>query len=122
MTADSTARLPCLGHFQSDPSLLQSRYAESAGDLGHLRLCERFALFNGLLYGAKDNLFEKFDVVRIDNFSVNFNCDDVARAIRRNFYLSATGAYFNGLLRSEEHTSELQSRRDLVCRLLLEKK
>src|SRR6266496_6508715 len=27
-----------------------------------------------------------------------------------------------GLRRSEEHTSELQSRRDLVCRLLLEKK
>src|SRR5690349_22231625 len=28
----------------------------------------------------------------------------------------------HGLPRSEEHTSELQSRRDLVCRLLLEKK
>src|SRR5690349_22107769 len=28
----------------------------------------------------------------------------------------------NRRLRSEEHTSELQSRRDLVCRLLLEKK
>src|SRR5438874_10499650 len=27
-----------------------------------------------------------------------------------------------GGFRSEEHTSELQSRRDLVCRLLLEKK
>src|SRR5438874_8075135 len=27
-----------------------------------------------------------------------------------------------GPTRSEEHTSELQSRRDLVCRLLLEKK
>src|SRR5207249_5482727 len=27
-----------------------------------------------------------------------------------------------GLIRSEEHTSELQSRFDLVCRLLLEKK
>src|SRR5699024_11715569 len=27
-----------------------------------------------------------------------------------------------GLLRSEEHTSELQSRFDIVCRLLLEKK
>src|SRR5438874_9463649 len=26
------------------------------------------------------------------------------------------------MMRSEEHTSELQSRRDLVCRLLLEKK
>src|SRR6185312_16904559 len=29
---------------------------------------------------------------------------------------------FDPLLRSEEHTSELQSRSDLVCRLLLEKK
>src|SRR5438874_8169252 len=29
---------------------------------------------------------------------------------------------FDCQLRSEEHTSELQSRRDLVCRLLLEKK
>src|SRR5690349_23725866 len=29
---------------------------------------------------------------------------------------------FQDELRSEEHTSELQSRRDLVCRLLLEKK
>src|SRR5947207_10862081 len=28
----------------------------------------------------------------------------------------------NGALRSEEHTSELQSHSDLVCRLLLEKK
>src|SRR5438874_7451585 len=28
----------------------------------------------------------------------------------------------NVKMRSEEHTSELQSRRDLVCRLLLEKK
>ncbi len=27
-----------------------------------------------------------------------------------------------GATRSEEHTSELQSRRNLVCRLLLEKK
>src|SRR5690349_23614525 len=31
--------------------------------------------------------------------------------------------YYHGIgPRSEEHTSELQSRRDLVCRLLLEKK
>src|SRR5690349_22552780 len=28
----------------------------------------------------------------------------------------------HAMVRSEEHTSELQSRRDLVCRLLLEKK
>src|SRR5437667_3488720 len=30
--------------------------------------------------------------------------------------------YIEGGLRSEEHTSELQSHHDLVCRLLLEKK
>src|SRR5690349_22001481 len=40
---------------------------------------------------------------------------------------SAAGGYVplgfvNAATRSEEHTSELQSRRDLVCRLLLEKK
>src|SRR5438874_10736368 len=32
------------------------------------------------------------------------------------------GAAYAAAGRSEEHTSELQSRRDLVCRLLLEKK
>src|SRR5712664_3359800 len=32
------------------------------------------------------------------------------------------GSIESGLFRSEEHTSELQSRSDLVCRLLLEKK
>src|SRR5436309_11806982 len=31
-------------------------------------------------------------------------------------------AYRMGYIRSEEHTSELQSRENLVCRLLLEKK
>src|SRR3712207_8563989 len=34
----------------------------------------------------------------------------------------AAGAVVGGHLRSEEHTSELQSRQYLVCRLLLEKK
>src|SRR5438105_12406575 len=35
---------------------------------------------------------------------------------------SATWQFLGWRLRSEEHTSELQSRVDLVCRLLLEKK
>mgnify|MGYP002526548858 CR=1 FL=1 len=33
-----------------------------------------------------------------------------------------SGVMHSGIYRSEEHTSELQSRRNLVCRLLLEKK
>src|SRR5215471_4079992 len=36
--------------------------------------------------------------------------------------LSTAVAGLGSRARSEEHTSELQSRRDLVCRLLLEKK
>src|SRR5690349_23888151 len=42
----------------------------------------------------------------------------------RHEVVSSTGviSVANHPARSEEHTSELQSRRDLVCRLLLEKK
>src|SRR5437870_6974826 len=36
--------------------------------------------------------------------------------------MSFTGTASMGMVRSEEHTSELQSRGHLVCRLLLEKK
>src|SRR5437773_7070447 len=43
------------------------------------------------------------------------------RAIRL-YSLVAALLFVMGLLRSEEHTSELQSHHDLVCRLLLEKK
>src|SRR3712207_6959292 len=42
---------------------------------------------------------------------------DLPREVRLRVVLRAVG-----VLRSEEHTSELQSRQYLVCRLLLEKK
>src|SRR5690349_645557 len=55
----------------------------------------------------------------------NMPMDNIERTIKR----ALGGAEGNALeeityegYRSEEHTSELQSRRDLVCRLLLEKK
>src|SRR5436190_23910908 len=41
---------------------------------------------------------------------------------RQQRQLLARGHFENRVLRSEEHTSELQSHSDLVCRLLLEKK
>src|SRR5690606_41747612 len=37
-------------------------------------------------------------------------------------FISAGGEHYLSWNRSEEHTSELQSRENLVCRLLLEKK
>src|SRR5690349_25133096 len=52
-----------------------------------------------------------------DDCGFDHRCVAVRRsASLRGLALGAAGA------RSEEHTSELQSRRDLVCRLLLEKK
>src|SRR5690349_23497946 len=51
---------------------------------------------------------------------------DGVATITRPEYLWNSRTYMypihTGRNRSEEHTSELQSRRDLVCRLLLEKK
>src|SRR5947209_13516019 len=42
--------------------------------------------------------------------------------VRRDLDLLVAAAHPRGARRSEEHTSELQSRQYLVCRLLLEKK
>src|SRR5690606_41627569 len=39
-----------------------------------------------------------------------------------SLYYTEVDQYWDKLYRSEEHTSELQSRENLVCRLLLEKK
>src|SRR6266496_905822 len=46
----------------------------------------------------------------------------IARTMPREAAKTRTEGLSVFLVRSEEHTSELQSRRDLVCRLLLEKK
>src|SRR5690349_23810925 len=46
----------------------------------------------------------------------------VVLVIRSSSGFNHTVAISQMAIRSEEHTSELQSRRDLVCRLLLEKK
>src|SRR2546428_8241975 len=48
---------------------------------------------------------------------------DAAQKGNRKAYFPENGGYIDcPVYRSEEHTSELQSRSDLVCRLLLEKK
>src|SRR5690349_22552649 len=42
--------------------------------------------------------------------------------LSRRVVRQPANSFTSAAARSEEHTSELQSRRDLVCRLLLEKK
>src|SRR5438874_7765367 len=64
-------------------------------------------------------LLKERKIIAADVKSPSSTVDKInASALREEFSakLKASGA------RSEEHTSELQSRRDLVCRLLLEKK
>src|SRR2546428_5714028 len=48
--------------------------------------------------------------------------DGEGRALSVTNIVGSTNGLVETLTRSEEHTSELQSRSDLVCRLLLEKK
>src|SRR5699024_12334285 len=64
--------------------------------------------------GLEDTIEDIVDYVEVDNIS----------GVEAKASLGMTSYEEDGddILRSEEHTSELQSRFDLVCRLLLEKK
>src|SRR3712207_7058930 len=63
--------------------------------------------FSGVLKGLREQLIQFSALIELE---LDFSQEDVEFADRGN------------LRRSEEHTSELQSRQYLVCRLLLEKK
>src|SRR5690625_5725964 len=62
---------------------------------------------------------EEYDGMGMDFVTTMLVCDYISGAT--GSIATAFGAH-TGIGRSEEHTSELQSRGHLVCRLLLEKK
>src|SRR5699024_11790897 len=72
-----------------------------------------------VVFRHREHMQRLHDSAKIYRFPVSQSIDELMEAcrdvIRKN---NLTSAY----IRSEEHTSELQSRFDLVCRLLLEKK
>src|SRR5579871_2532486 len=77
----------------------------------------------GSLFYSSDIREANFD--RANLTDCKFSSSDLTDASFRESILMRTNFSTSGLdgaKRSEEHTSELQSRRDLVCRLLLEKK
>src|SRR6266849_7047614 len=85
-----------------------------------------------VLEGPGMGLMKKWGLT-VPNYVVVTSVDELAKLGQANEWLKksklvvkaheALGSRFKlGLVRSEEHTSELQSRVDLVCRLLLEKK
>src|SRR6267378_6325277 len=65
-----------------------------------------------------------FLMIRRPPRSTLFPYTTLFRSMRGRFFTRrrARAGHEPSTHRSEEHTSELQSRRDLVCRLLLEKK
>src|SRR5690625_6974873 len=80
------------------------------------------------VWHREDNPFNQeigeWDVSSVTNMSLMFNGSVFNQDISNWDVSNVTNmvAMFSGESRSEEHTSELQSRGHLVCRLLLEKK
>src|SRR5206468_10026837 len=89
-------------------SAVTNGYSPYSRKLGHW--CSRKNLTNAgtLVFQSSGNPSRFSKVVFTPNF--------VNRATASSVYLSKSVSK----IRSEEHTSELQSRSDLVCRLLLE--
>src|SRR5688572_31989241 len=83
----------------------------------------------GIMNGMQNDLREKILVVnphlRILTYGEGLRLDDwpdVLAKVRRSEDVVAAAPFVLTQGRSEEHTSELQSQSNLVCRLLLEKK
>src|SRR5260221_1615189 len=67
----------------------------------------------------RSTLFPYTTLFRSVDFTPNYDSSEKEPAVLPAQFPNLLG---NGAGRSEEHTSELQSHSDLVCRLLLEKK
>src|SRR5690349_22988211 len=72
----------------------------------------------------RSTLFPYTTLFRSKAFTLSpFHALTLFRRDAARYLINSISRYVgSGQTRSEEHTSELQSRRDLVCRLLLEKK
>src|SRR5204862_6439984 len=87
-----------------------------------------YALLEGLALGGISAMFERtYPGVAMQAVGLTFGTLFVMLLAYKTGMIRATQGFKLGVIaatggRSEEHTSELQSRRDLVCRLLLEKK
>src|SRR5437867_12855166 len=68
-----------------------------------------------------DSGLERYDVIIVDQKMPHMTGVELVGELRKRRIASKI-MVLSAYLRSEEHTSELQSPYDLVCRLLLEKK
>src|SRR5690625_5630973 len=81
-------------------------------------------LFRSYIFDKHFTIFNSFQLPSINQFcfSVENTNFDISPSDIQPYYYSFHICLSSIIFRSEEHTSELQSRGHLVCRLLLEKK
>src|SRR3712207_8547177 len=84
----------------------------------------RFRSRAGVAVDTLADMAELFDGIDLGTVSTSMTINSPAAIVLAMYIAVAdrTGVARSSLGRSEEHTSELQSRQYLVCRLLLEKK
>src|SRR5438874_7149713 len=101
-------------------------YLQTYLNLGLIGLSILIGLFIATFRKIRLELFRNFEWGR---YRLAFLVAILLRGWTEWYFTAGSGLWFvfyiiamDYPLRSEEHTSELQSRRDIVCRLLLEKK
>src|SRR5438067_7044590 len=85
-------------------------------------MCTSFFFFLMLRLPPRSTLFPYTTLFRSARVLRSHDCETLVVGGTRDHVHSLFALSRKHAIRSEEHTSELQSRFDLVCRLLLEKK
>src|SRR5204863_7573170 len=98
------------------PRALHSFPTRRSSDLA--LLARRFEAFEGIANGPRATIENGIDRLALD-LAASPDAENARTLARVRDREGVAAKWRTSLGRSEEHTSELQSRRDLVCRLLL---
>ena len=79
-------------------------------------------VLRNILHGIGSSIQKHQMLQRLPSFAEKFTYSVIGEAVGEIINKENREQFIDSLTRSEEHTSELQSRQYLVCRLLLEKK
>src|SRR5204863_6053588 len=102
---------------EPDPAAANALQEGLGGQFGEMRTMMQYLFQSFNFRGKAKPYLDLIQGVGVEEIS---HVELIATTI--NHLLDGSPRYQGKQMRSEEHTSELQSRRDLVCRLLLEKK